>query len=164
MSSSSTPVSVGKARYGLKLDFDSLPLNGFTENRRDVQLAFDGWFGSNSTEDQLKIEALLTKGSYNKTEKETVQKMFAKFHHLQYNSLNTEEMEKVVLDPSQVDQQTKQKIVKSELDRLRAMEEQATKARQAEEKETKRAAAIAGLIADFSQNEKGDTLANVHTS
>ena len=44
------------------------------------------------------------------------------------------------------------------------MEEQATKARQDEERETKRAAAIADLIADFSQNEKGDTLANVHTS
>ena len=164
MSGSSTPVSVGKARSGLKLDFDALPLQGFSENRRDVQIAFDGWFASHSVDDQLKIEQLLTKGTYNKSEKEQVQKMFAQFQYLQYNSLNTEEMEKVVLDPSEVDQQTKQKILKDELNKLVAMEEQATKARQAEENETKRAAAIADLIADFSQNEKGETLANVHTS
>ena len=70
MSGSSTPVSVGKARSGLKLDFDALPLQGFSENRRDVQIAFDGWFASHSVDDQLKIEQLLTKGSYNKSEKE----------------------------------------------------------------------------------------------
>ena len=83
----------GQRKDTLKLDFDSLPLEGFTENRIDVQRNFDAYFARLTLSQQAVVTELLTKKKHTKKEIEEIQKMFALFHHLQFNPINDEVME-----------------------------------------------------------------------
>lgn len=72
-------------------------------------------------------------------------------------------MENSPVDYASLDQLTKQRILQDKVNQLQQIKEKEQLVQDAYQQETARADQIADLIADFSQNDKGETLANVHT-
>ena len=60
----------------LKIDFDSLPLEGFETGRKSVQKCFDQDFAKLPRVEQHKLEKLLSKKTFSKEETVTIRNYF----------------------------------------------------------------------------------------
>lgn len=148
----------------LKIDFDALPLEGFEEGRNHVQRAFDADFKVMSEYEQAQVRALLTKKSFNKGETEQVQKMFTKYIDYIQPFSDEDQMERAPVDYAKLDQMTKAKIHSEKVNAEKAVQESKAAILMQQAVEEERAGKLAEMITEFSQNEAGETLANVHTS
>lgn len=132
-------------------------------NTRDVQIAFDADFAKMSSREKQAVAELLSKKSFNKDDSVLVKKYMEKYRgYLGFNDGET--MEEVPLDYSTLDQTTKRNLATEKLYEKTVKESTERQVALAEAAETKRAEKIADLISEFSSNDKGETLANVHTA